>query len=252
MLTIHNTKTTVILVITDELYKLISDLQINLDEYFKQVINFPAIKLLDCLDERINGKIIKSDEQENYDITINIGDDNKILSSISPSDINITTLIGTKGRMRFMSNGAIFSTICIIVVETNKPIIFKCENEYFDFITNKNDTVITYLTEEYLKVIVELAIDNDSLSNNIVSDDNLGKLLVKYLINNPIINMFNLSFFNSSNDIIISQFKQLILNVNQSNITLLNQKITNGKSKIMQYYNTDTQPTISRYSSIPY
>jgi hypothetical protein len=153
-----------------------------------------------------------------------------------------------------MSNSTIFSTICIIVVESNTPIIFTCDNEHIDLIINNNDMTLTHVNVSDLKLIVELSFDNEMLTNNYITNDILGNLMVKYLINNTILNMCASLLTDKIDDIIIKQIKQLILNINQSNITLLNQKITNGRTKMMQYYNTDITPPpiMNRYSSVPY
>jgi hypothetical protein len=181
----HNTKHNVILIISNELLKTINDLQINLNEYFKEVISYPAVTMIECIDERINGKSIKPNELESYDITINIGADNKIIQSYFPTDLNIITSIGTKGRIRFMSNSTIFSTMCIIVVEANSEIIFNTDNEYINLIIDNNMCLSnTYFNDKHLHTIVELSIDNYDLANNKnISNDILGHYVVKYLIN---------------------------------------------------------------------
>ena len=259
MIATHDTKKDVILIISDELLNMIKHLSIDLTIYFKQIISFPANKLLDCVDEMINGKIIKTNE-EKTDITINIGENNTILSSVFQPDINITTLIGTKGRIRFMSNSTIFSTTFIIVVRLNDPLIFQCDTEHIDLILNTTTLQITnrHLNNDNLLAIIELSIDNDNLLQKI-SDDILSDLLVKYLINNSMLVMFKSLFDDKNDDIILRLIKQLILTINQSNVSLLNQLITNGKNRMIQFYNTTDSistttniPVINRYSSVPY
>ena len=257
MIKISNTRTDVIVVISDELLQIIKYLEINLNDYFKEVINFPSNKLLECLDEMVNGKIIKTNDNKS-DLTISIGLNNTILTSNFQSDINIVSSIGTKGRMRLMANSTIFSITFIIVAKTTEELVFKSDTEYIDLIINTNETPITnkHLNDTNLKTIIELSIDNDALNNSIkkIPDDIMSDLLVKYLINNSILIMFNSFFADKNEDIFIKLVKQLILTINKSNVELLKQQITYGESKMMQYYNKNIStniPIMNRYSSVP-
>lgn len=250
-----NTKDNIILVISDELLKIINSIDINLNEYFNLVINFPANDLILCLDEMINGKIIKSID-EKFELTIDIGATNTILTSVfSPNTLtsNVVQHIGTRGRMRFVSNHNQFNTTFIIIVKVVESIIFNSDST--DTILNisyttDNDITTEYLTTDNLNMCIQLAIDNDFnelIVEDKVTNDMLGNLLINYIIRNSTLSMFNTLFSTKIESDFILLIKQLVTNLLEINTNMLVHLIkTTNMHMIQNQHNNDKTGVISR------
>ncbi len=255
LITKFNTKDNIILVISDELLKIINSIDINLNDYFNQVMNFPANDLLHCIDEMINGKIIKSID-EKFELTIDIGATNTILTSVfSPNTLTSSVVqhIGTRGRMRFVSNHNQFNTTFIIIVKVVEPIIFNSDST--DIILDISYTTENYITTEYLTsdnldMCIQLAIDNDFnqlILEDKITNDMLGNLLINCTIRNSTPITFNSLFSTKIESDFILLIKQLVTNLFQINTNMLVHLIkTTNLQMIQNHNNNDKTELISR------
>jgi len=248
-------KDNIILVISDELLKIINSIDINLNDYFNQVMNFPANDLLHCIDEMINGKIIKSID-EKFEFTIDIGATNTILTSVfSPNTLTSSVVqhIGTRGRMRFVSNHNQFNTTFIIIVKVVEPIIFNSDST--DIILDISYTTEDYITTEYLtsdnlNMCIQLAIDNDFnqlILEDKITNDMLGNLLINCTIRISTPITFNSLFSTKIESDFILLIKQLVTNLFQINTNMLVHLIkTTNLQMIQNHNNNDKTGVISR------
>ena len=254
----YNTKSNVILVISEELLKIISNLDINMNDYFKLVINFPSNDLLNCFDEMINGKIIKSIDKK-FEITLDIGSTNTILSSVFlPNTItsSIITHIGNNGRIRIISDYDSFDSKFIIIVKINEQIIFKCNTPETEIIVD-NITDIKcpndYLTIDNLSMIIQIAIDNEFnelIIQNKLHNDMLCNLMMNFIIRSSSLNSFVSLFSLNTDDSFITLIKQLISNIIQANSTMLSQLINTTNSNMIKFYDDKLVSRIPPYQRI--
>jgi len=264
----NTTKTKVTLVISNELLATINELKLDIDlnDCFKSIISFPANKVLYCLVEMMNGKIIKP-IIEKCELTINIGKKNTILTSFFENP-NISTQIGTNGRLRIIFNQNFKSTF-IIIVNTVEPVIFNCDNidntitfnKLLDNIENKG-----LISSDFVKLI-ELSKDNSILSfNNSIDKDILNKIILDYLIDNTTLESLLHLIKYDGTDVFNTNIKHLIDNIFDSTIIMLNQMLEKCIIKRKKLNNSDIQspqpsryihapnkpPVMDRFSSIPY
>ena len=116
-----DTKTNITLVIINTLYEVITSLDIKLEDYFKQVIEFPKEHIVRCLDEMINGKIIKLKNVESTFIVNTGSETNNVLSLVCQPEAINAFHICTKGRFRMVLESP-SSHEFIILVKTNENI----------------------------------------------------------------------------------------------------------------------------------
>ena len=250
-----------ILVITDDLHKQFINVGFDINGYFMDVIVYPSSSILNCLDEFIHGKIIKSVD-DNYESVYDIGPNN-ILSMVSSPHSTTTIQIGTKGRIRVNARGPYTISFCMVVEMTEDvPLVFNTTtpNTVLTNIFNPGEFNSEYISVDELDIIIKLSIDNYTLSTTPkMPQDSVITFIQNYLIENEyLVNLAKLLTL-KTDDNLIKLLQRLITNTEESTHTLISHIMAISAAKRMKLiHNIDDRdqyvpapPAMDRYSSAP-